>query len=65
MNKEMIKAACSGCGQAIYWIKTEAGKNMPVDTSRCVVVTPEGKTVSGHISHFATCPKAAGFRRGK
>lgn len=42
-------ARCRGCLQPIYWIITKAGKRMPVD--------PDG------TSHFATCPKAASFRR--
>lgn len=39
---------CRGCKALIYWIKTAAGRNMPVD--------PDG------TSHFATCPKANNFR---
>ena len=42
---------CRGCGAGVYWIKTKAGKAMPVD--------PDG------TSHFATCPKAANFRKGR
>ena len=39
---------CRGCQAQIFWIKTEAGKNMPLD--------PDG------IPHWATCPKADQFR---
>lgn len=39
---------CKGCKALIYWIKTRADKNMPVD--------PDG------TSHFATCPNANKFR---
>lgn len=42
-------ARCRGCQAQIFWIKMESGKNMPVD--------PDG------ISHFATCVKAAQFRK--
>jgi hypothetical protein len=44
-------APCKGCGATIAWVKTAAGKMMPVDGDG----TP----------HFATCPKAAEFRRGR
>lgn len=39
---------CKGCRALIYWIKTAAGKNMPVDKDG--------------TSHFATCPVANNFR---
>lgn len=42
---------CRGCGAAIAWVKTPAGRSMPVDGDG----TP----------HFATCPKASEFRKGK
>jgi len=42
---------CRGCKALIYWIKTAAGKPMPVNADG--------------ISHFATCEKAAEFRRKK
>lgn len=42
---------CRGCKALIYWIQTAAGKAMPVN--------PDG------VSHFATCPNAPEFRRGK
>ena len=40
---------CRGCGASIYWLKMASGKNMPVD--------PDG------VSHFATCARAAQFRK--
>jgi len=42
---------CRGCGEGIYWIRTAAGKNMPVN--------PDG------VSHFATCEKANTFRKNR
>lgn len=44
-------ANCRSCGARVFWIKTVAGKNMPVD--------PDG------TSHFATCPNAAKHRKAK
>jgi len=41
---------CNGCGAEMEWWLTPKGKRMPVDPG-----TGE--------SHFATCPKAAQFRR--
>jgi hypothetical protein len=41
--------ACRGCGAQIYWIITPNGKDMPVNADG--------------ISHFATCPDAAKFRK--
>lgn len=38
-----------GCNQLIYWVATNKGKRMPVN--------PDG------TPHWATCPKAAEFRR--
>lgn len=78
---------CRACRQQIKWIKTAAGKTMPVDPlvtpywpsegASGKIVTPEGAVVSceftgprdtaklGFVSHFATCPAADRFRRGK
>lgn len=39
------QAKCKSCEAPIFWVKTAAGKNMPVD-------------VATHESHFATCPNA-------
>ena len=44
-------ATCKSCRSAIYWVKTENGKNMPINTDG----TP----------HWATCPNAREFRKGK
>lgn len=40
---------CSGCDADIVWIKTAAGKSMPVDGDG----TP----------HWATCPNAKDFKK--
>lgn len=42
---------CRGCGAPIYWIVTKNDKRMPVDRDG--------------TSHFATCPGANEFRKGK
>ena len=49
---------CSGCGRQIIWIKTVAGKNMPVDTTlknykadggKDKIVLANGQVISGTI----------------
>ena len=59
MRKADNIGQCRSCGARILWIKTKAGKNMPVDPTfvdyRIVpggkdrIVTPEGDVVSGEI----------------
>ena len=43
------RCTSSSCGAEIFWIKTAAGKNMPVDA--------DGQP------HWATCPAAKSFKR--
>ena len=59
-------AKCRSCDEYIVWVKTQAGKNMPVDADSF----DEGDELvydaeRGHISHFATCPNADQHRRKK
>jgi len=42
-------ARCRGCGVNIMWVRTRTGQAAPFDEDG--------------TSHFATCPKAAAFRR--
>jgi hypothetical protein len=44
-------AICKGCKTTIYWIRTRAGKAMPVNQNG--------------TSHFSTCSQANQFRRSK
>lgn len=56
---------CSSCRARIIWLKTETGKNMPVDAD---TVEPEDDQFdpARHKSHFAICPNADQHRkRGK
>ena len=66
---------CRGCGANITWAKTERGKTIPLDMPaemRFVLVSffdrndaPYQQAImhKTYTSHFATCPKAAEFRR--
>lgn len=49
-----------GCGAAIVWIKTKAGKFMPLSLAS-VRDEPDGTKTCA--SHFADCPEADRFRR--
>lgn len=66
----MKKGKCKGCGAEIYWVKTDNGKNMPIDAQpeKRIVIQEfmgkrSGKFVDTYISHFATCPQAKRFKR--
>ena len=54
-------AICQGCGADIVWLKTNKGKNMPVDASSYngEKLYEHGK----HVPHWSTCPKADKFRK--
>lgn len=53
---------CKGCDTEIVWIQTENGKSMPCNAEKVTIVTADGKTVTGHIPHWATCAVAEKFR---
>lgn len=55
---------CRGCGAQIVWLKTAAGRSMPVDAVS-VEVGDREFDYARHMSHFATCPEAAAFRARK
>lgn len=54
---------CRKCNTDIKFIKTEKGKNMPVDSRLVTIVTEDGKVVKGYIPHWATCSDPDYFRR--
>lgn len=49
------KGRCRGCYKTIYWASTENAKKMPICQDK------DGTW----ISHFASCPKAKFYRKGK
>jgi hypothetical protein len=71
----MTTSTCTGCGAAIVWVVTEAGKRMPVDAKpeKRVVLDdvhpvgegPRARVVDTYVSHFVTCPERDRFRRPK
>jgi len=53
---------CRSCQAYIVWMKTEAGKNIPVDADS--VEEGDELFVPGeHVSHFSTCPDADRWRK--
>lgn len=50
---------CRSCKEPIYWIKTPAGRRMPVDPKP----GPEGGDTFTGTSHFATCKDAKAWRK--
>jgi hypothetical protein len=59
-------ANCRSCGAEIAWVRTEAGKMMPVD----IDVVDIQKEKDGEVfivmkSHWGTCPDAKEWRKGK
>jgi hypothetical protein len=63
-NHEYRIKRCRGCNAQVIWFETPAGSRMPVDAA---TVEPEDfeLDLTRHISHFATCPDHAKFRKKK
>lgn len=55
---------CRSCRAEIIWFETLGGKRMPVD-AHSVQPEDEELDLERHVSHFATCPDAAQFRRAR
>jgi len=71
--------SCRSCGAAITWVKTSAGKTMPVDAEPVAdgnLVIEDGVVrylssnqvamfvpANKYKSHFATCPNASEHRK--
>ena len=50
------------CNARIVWLKTAAGKTMPVDADS-VEPSDTAFDPKRHVSHFATCPASTRFRQ--
>ena len=57
--------ACSSCDASVVWARTTKGKPILLDLARVTIIDDRGITHSGHVAHFATCPKAAAHRQGR
>lgn len=60
---------CASCGAPVVWVVMESGARMPLDPpqKRVVIIptTGKGRVMDTHVSHFATCPNAAGHRKNR
>ena len=56
-------AQCKVCQAEIRFIRTEKGRNMPVDVKPITVITSLGKTIKAFIPHWANCLGAKQFRK--
>lgn len=64
-------ATCSSCGAEILWVKTAAGKSMPLSVASrqkrydLIAYDPDegAKQSETYLSHFADCPDAAKHRK--
>jgi len=70
MTKPGQRGQCRGCGAAILWIQTPAGKRTPIDAIPLTgwAYSAEWgawRLIEVHVSHFATCPQAEQFRKKK
>lgn len=55
-------ARCRSCRARIVWLKTSAGRNMPVDADT-VEADDEEFDSTRHKSHFSSCPNADHHRK--
>ncbi|MCC6352788.1 MAG: hypothetical protein IT577_02815 [Verrucomicrobiae bacterium] len=62
--EKRIANTCRSCGREIVWLKTAAGKNMPVN-SETVEPGDDVFQPGRHVSHFSDCPNAGEHRRAK
>ncbi len=58
-------AECKGCGATIHWIASPTGRRMPIDCAVDGGAPPTDRWPGTGISHHATCPEAARFRRAR
>ena len=54
---------CRSCGEEIVWLKTDSGKNIPVDADTVADKDAEIFDSKQMTSHFATCPDANKWRK--
>lgn len=71
-------SACRSCGSQVMWVRTVAGKSMPLDPApidggnvvlengRARVVSkanPPPRDAKRYVSHHSTCPRGREWRR--
>lgn len=61
-ERRITRCKSTGCNARIIWLKTESGKNMPVDADS-VEAEDEIYEHGRHISHWGTCKAPQPFRK--
>lgn len=61
----MRTTECQSCQAEIIFLKTGKGKSIPVDAESVTEGDELFEPRAGHVSHFATCPDADKFRKGR
>lgn len=64
---------CKSCGKLIVFLETKSNKKIPINWDSLDAEEQRFLTEAGsvdyehgrHISHFADCPEAKNFRRGR
>jgi hypothetical protein len=59
-ERRITRCRDTRCNARIIWLKTVAGKNMPVDADT-VEASDDVYDAARHTSHFKTCPGANKF----
>ena len=69
---EPVQRRCRGCNKTLLFAKTSEGKIIPLDLSAPVYKLETDMTgvmvavrVDAYVTHFASCPKADEFSKGK
>jgi len=60
-----FKCGCKKCGAPIKFLKTKAGKCMPVDVIEMINLNESGEIEKVYINqpHWINCPHANDFRK--
>ena len=61
-ERRITRYKSTACNARIIWLKTEDGKNMPVDADTVEPAHERYDAKSGHVSHWATCKSVKQFR---
>lgn len=63
IEREIRISECRSCKADIVWLKTQSGKNIPVNVEDIVDNGAEIFDPDTMTSHFATCPDADKWRK--
>lgn len=63
MTEKLTPSQCRSCGYQILWMKSSTGKNVPVNAETVELGDDLHFDHKRHVSHFATCKDANGWRK--